>query len=115
MYRTRDISSSCDDCDRECVAAYTSDFALFLASVGIFPLAVWLEEKSGGGHSDDCWISDYVAFIVYTLFYVGNRHWRRTYMMPNTALEPTPITPVSFRYGFPVGGSHRRRGSAFGR
>ena len=34
---------------------------------------------------------------------------------PNTALEPTPITPGSFRFGFPVGGSHRRRGSAFGR
>ena len=34
---------------------------------------------------------------------------------PNTALEPTPITPVSFRFGFLVGGSHRRRGSAFGR
>ena len=36
-------------------------------------------------------------------------------MMPNTALEPTPITPGSFRFGFLVGGSHRRRGSAFGR
>ena len=34
---------------------------------------------------------------------------------PNTALEPTPVTPGSFRFGFPVGGSHRRRGSAFGR
>ena len=32
---------------------------------------------------------------------------------PNTALEPTPITPVRFRFGFPVGASHRRRGSAF--
>ena len=30
-------------------------------------------------------------------------------------VEPTPITPVSFRYGFRVGGSPRRRGSAFGR
>jgi hypothetical protein len=40
-----------------------------------------------------------------------------TYMViwPNTALAPTPVTPVSFRFGFPVGGSHRRRGSAFGR
>ena len=36
-------------------------------------------------------------------------------VMPNTALEPTPITPVSFRCGFRVGGSPRRRGSAFGR
>ena len=32
-----------------------------------------------------------------------------------TALEPTPVTPVSFRCGFPVGGSHQRRGSAFDR
>ena len=36
-------------------------------------------------------------------------------MSPNTALEPTPITPVRSRFGFLVGGSHRRRGSAFGR
>jgi hypothetical protein len=36
-------------------------------------------------------------------------------VMPNTALEPTPITPVCFRCGLLVGGSHRRRGSAFGR
>jgi hypothetical protein len=36
-------------------------------------------------------------------------------LTPNTALEPTPVTPGSFRCGFPVGGSHRRRGSAFGR
>jgi hypothetical protein len=35
-------------------------------------------------------------------------------MLPNTALEPTPVTPGSFRFGFPVGGCHRRRGSAFG-
>ena len=28
-------------------------------------------------------------------------------MIPNTALEPTPITPVRFRCGFPVGGSPR--------
>ena len=34
---------------------------------------------------------------------------------PNTALEPTPITLCCLRFGFPVGGSHRRRGSAFGR
>ena len=34
---------------------------------------------------------------------------------PNTALEPTPLTPVNLRFGFLVGGSHRRRGSAFGR
>jgi hypothetical protein len=34
---------------------------------------------------------------------------------PNTSLEPTPITPVSFRFGFRVGGSHRRRGSVLGR
>src|SRR5882724_4858840 len=32
---------------------------------------------------------------------------------PNTALEPTPVTPVRLRCGFRVGGSHRRRGSAF--
>ena len=31
-------------------------------------------------------------------------------LWPNTALEPTAITPVSFRFGFRVGGSHRRRG-----
>lgn len=36
-------------------------------------------------------------------------------MWPNTALEPTPVTPGSFRCGFPVGGNPRRRGSAFGR
>jgi hypothetical protein len=36
-------------------------------------------------------------------------------MWPNTALEPTPVTPVSFRCGLLVGGSHWRRGSAFGR
>ena len=36
-------------------------------------------------------------------------------LMPNTALEPTPITPGSYRFGFPVGESHLRRGSAFGR
>ena len=34
-------------------------------------------------------------------------------LWPNTALEPTLITPVRFRFGFPVGGSHRRHGSAF--
>ena len=34
---------------------------------------------------------------------------------PNTALEPTPVTPGSFRFGFLVGGSRWRRGSAFGR
>ena len=31
-------------------------------------------------------------------------------MPPNTSLEPTPVTPVSFRCGFWVVGSHRRRG-----
>ena len=36
-------------------------------------------------------------------------------MWPNTSLEPTPITPGSFRFGFPVGESHRRRGSVLGR
>jgi hypothetical protein len=36
-------------------------------------------------------------------------------MWPNAALEPTPITPVSFRCGFRVGGGRGRRGSAFGR
>jgi hypothetical protein len=36
-------------------------------------------------------------------------------MFSNTSLEPTPITPGSFRFGFPVGGSHRRRGSVLGR
>jgi hypothetical protein len=30
---------------------------------------------------------------------------------PNTALDPTPVAPVSFRFGFLVCGSHRRRGS----
>ncbi len=34
---------------------------------------------------------------------------------PNTSLEPTPTAPVSFRCGFRVGGSHRRRGSAWSR
>ena len=29
-------------------------------------------------------------------------------MWPNTSLEPTPVTLVSFRCGFRVGGSHRR-------
>jgi hypothetical protein len=32
-----------------------------------------------------------------------------------TSVEPTPVTPVSFRFGFPAGGSHRRRGSVLGR
>jgi len=36
-------------------------------------------------------------------------------MMPNTSLEPTPITPVSLRFGFPPFGSHGRRGSVLGR
>jgi hypothetical protein len=36
-------------------------------------------------------------------------------MWPNTSLEPTPVTPVSLRCGFLVGGSHRRRGSVLGR
>lgn len=31
---------------------------------------------------------------------------------PNTSLAPTPVTPVSFRCGFRVGGSHRLRGCA---
>jgi hypothetical protein len=43
------------------------------------------------------------------------RQARRAAAGFNTALEPTPITPGSFRFGFRVGGSHRRRGSAFGR
>jgi hypothetical protein len=34
---------------------------------------------------------------------------------PNTSLEPTPITPVSLRRGFRVGGSRRQRGSILGR
>ena len=37
---------------------------------------------------------------------------RITRKRSNTTLEPTAITPVSFRFGFLVGGSHRRRGSA---
>ena len=36
-------------------------------------------------------------------------------LSPNTSLEPTPVTPVCFRCGFRVGGSHRRRGSVLGR
>ena len=39
----------------------------------------------------------------------------RDTLMPNTSLEPTPVTPVSFRCGFRVGASHRRRGSVLGR
>ena len=39
----------------------------------------------------------------------------RSEKSPNTSLEPTPVTPVSFRCGFWVGGSHRRRGSVLGR
>ena len=38
-----------------------------------------------------------------------------TKMWPNTSLEPTPITPGSYRFGFPVGGSRGRRGSVLGR
>ena len=34
---------------------------------------------------------------------------------PNTALEPTAITPVSFRFGRRLADVFRRRGSAFGR
>jgi hypothetical protein len=41
--------------------------------------------------------------------------WTVITMMPNTALEPTSVTPASFRCGFPAGGSYRRRGSVFGR
>jgi hypothetical protein len=33
----------------------------------------------------------------------------------NPSWHLTAITPVSFRFGFRVGGSHRRRGSAYGR
>ena len=36
-------------------------------------------------------------------------------MWPNTSLEPTPVTLVSFRCGFRVGGSRGRRGSVLGR
>jgi hypothetical protein len=36
-------------------------------------------------------------------------------MLPNTSLEPTPVTTGSLRCGFPVDGSHRRRGSVLGR
>ena len=36
-------------------------------------------------------------------------------MPPNTSLEPTPVTPVSLRCGFRVGGSRWRRGSVLGR
>ena len=49
------------------------------------------------------------GFMIELIFLVKARLW------PNTSLEPTPITPVSFRYGFQVGGSHRRRGSVLGR
>jgi hypothetical protein len=42
-------------------------------------------------------------------------HFELESTTPNTALEPTPITPISFRCGFRVGGSHRRRGSALER
>ena len=34
---------------------------------------------------------------------------------PNTSLEPTPVTLGSYRCGFRVGGSRRRRGSVLGR
>jgi hypothetical protein len=30
-------------------------------------------------------------------------------------MKPTPVTPRSYRFGFPVVGSYRRRGSALGR
>ncbi len=33
----------------------------------------------------------------------------------NPALEPTAVTLCACRFGFPVGGSHPRRGSGFGR
>ena len=42
-------------------------------------------------------------------------HLDFTRMPPNTSLEPTPITPVCLRCGFPAGGSHGRRGSVLGR
>jgi hypothetical protein len=35
--------------------------------------------------------------------------------MPYSSLEPTPITPVRFRFGFRADGSHWRRGSVPGR
>ena len=34
---------------------------------------------------------------------------------PNTALEPTAITPVRSRFGRRLADDFRRRGSAFGR
>ena len=36
-------------------------------------------------------------------------------MWPNTALEPTAITPGSFRFGRRLADVFRRRGSALGR
>ena len=36
-------------------------------------------------------------------------------LWPNTSLEPTPVTLVSFRCRFWVGGSRRSRGSVLGR
>ena len=41
------------------------------------------------------------------------RFGQMRYQSPNTALEPTPITPCCFRCGFRVGGSHRRRWLSF--
>lgn len=36
-------------------------------------------------------------------------------MMSDMSLEPTSVAPVSFHFGFLVGGSHRRRGSVHNR
>jgi hypothetical protein len=58
-------------------------------------------------------ISPFIAGEHFIWWQLGS-HQQIT-MWPNTSLEPTPITPVSFRYGFRVGGCHRRRGSVLGR
>lgn len=33
------------------------------------------------------------------------------FMMPDTSLEPTPVTSGCFRLGFRIDGSHQQRGS----
>jgi len=46
--------------------------------------------------------------------YRDNSKWYLIFR-PNTALEPTPVTPSGLPRRFQVGGSYGRRGSAFGR
>jgi hypothetical protein len=44
-------------------------------------------------------------------FFCSDLYFHKMMMLTLTSLEPTLVTPVSIRYGFRVGESHRWRGS----